>query len=203
MSETGTTFTHWRDDASGHRGLSIDRQPSANIDHYYRRIRTAERDHVLGEDCIVWRSEPAVARPYQSHTLTCETADGIQLWSRTLSSGSAAVSGWSRTVSFTRRPVSAAEVRPPRHLLRWGSWRELAPAAGAVTPASGPQRDYEVRLEGSAGREQARIFRASHGWSYSEVRGQPLRSITVRSDAVAIDYREWPAGGRRGSRSGR
>lgn len=191
---TGTSVTHWRDEASGYQGFSIERQPSNDIDHYYRRIRTAERDHALGEDCVVWRSERAVTQPNQPYTLTCETADGIQLWSRTVSSGPAQALGWARTVSFTRRPVSAAEVRPPRHLLRWGSWRDFATAVDAVAPASGPPRDYEVRLEGNRGREQARIFRASHGWTYSELRGQPLRSISIRSNAVVIDYSEAPDG---------
>lgn len=191
---TGASVTHWRDDASGYRGFMINRHPSDDRPYRYRRARTGERDHALGEECVVWRSDRADAPATSPYYLTCETADGIQLWSRTVSSVPGLALGWSRTVSFTRRPVPAAEVRPPRRLLRWQSWRDLATAADAVATAPGPPRNYEVRLEGSRGRERAQIFRASHGWAYSEVRGQALRSISIRGNGVVIDYREEPNG---------
>jgi hypothetical protein len=185
---TGTSVTHWRDDASGNRGFSISRHASDDGYHLYRRVRTEEQDHALGEDCAVWRSERVNAQPNQEpRYLTCETADGIQLWSRTLSSSGSEL-GSSRTVSFARRHVSTAEVRPPRHLLRWRSWRDLAPAVEGPAPASAQPRDYEVRLSGGQGREQARIMRASRGWTYHESRGSTRRTISIRNDAIAIDY---------------
>ncbi|HEV2817541.1 MAG TPA: hypothetical protein VGW40_10035 [Allosphingosinicella sp.] len=165
---TGTSVTRWRDDASGNRGFSISRHASDDSYHLYRRVRTEERDHALGEDCTVWRSERVSAQPNQEpRYLTCETADGIQLWSRTVSQCGSEL-GSSHTVSFARRPVSTAEVRPPRHLLRWRSWRDLARVAEGSTSASRQPRDYEVRLEGPQGREQARIMRASRGWTYAD-----------------------------------
>ena len=188
---SGVSIEYGAGNAPGNWGFSINRHAS-NEDHYrYRRTPTGERDRLLGEECFVWRFERVGATQGDLAYLSCETADGIQLWARTLSGQTGHVLASSRTLSVARRPVAAAEVLPPRGLLRWRSWRAVARPAEPVAPPSNRPPDYEVRLEGGGdGTQRAHIVRASRGWTYQESRWPHMRSLMIRSVAVAIDYRE-------------
>jgi len=187
---SGVSIEYGAGNAPGNWGFSINRHASNEV-YRFSRVRTDERDRLLGEECFVWRFERVGATQGDLAYLSCETADGIQLWARTLSGQTGHVLASSRTLSFARRPVAAAEVLPPWGRLRWRSWRALAGPAERAAPPSNRPPDYEVRLAGRGeGAQQAQILRASRGWTYAESRWRHMRSMMIRSIAVAIDYRE-------------
>lgn len=184
------SVTYLRDDSGHYDVLSIARHPSSETYSLYRRARTGERDRALGEDCEVWSTTRIGERDGEGvNHLSCDTADGIQLWSRAVGFRTGYVVAQSRTLSFRRRPVRPEEVRPPRDLLRWSYWRNLA-AAGDVAPERRVP-DHELRLASrhGANMEGSRIMRRRGAWSYSEdTERAGERRIQIANRVISIGY---------------
>lgn len=176
-------------EAGRYRSMLIRRYSSTDSYHRYRRLPTGVRERVLGEECEIWRTTRVGAREGEEPVLlSCDTADGIQLWSRAAST-SGYVIEQSRTISFRRRPVAAEEIRPPADLLRWPYWRDL-PAEGSPVawPAHRP-RNYELRLQGSGAGERERVLRSHGDWTYtSRILSGSVRHFRIDNRIVAIGY---------------
>jgi hypothetical protein len=185
------TFSYSTDQHGRVRGLGLAR--SANSYERLLRERTGRRDHAVGEACEIWRVyRPDEARDTIRGIESCETADGIQLWTRAqYSSGFVQLS---RMISLRRRPVEPAEVRPAAHLLRWSDWRDLSP------PGPAPTRrltGYEVRLESlqRAGATQTQVMRRRGDWTYLEaIRGDGSRIVALDNRAMFLSYQAGPDG---------
>ncbi|HMG47347.1 MAG TPA: hypothetical protein VK614_07790 [Allosphingosinicella sp.] len=183
-----------RDQAGHYRTLAIDRHASTDTFHRYRRARTGARERVLGEDCEVWNSARVGAgSDHEIDLLSCETADGIQLWSRTVVRRTGAVIEQSRTLSFRRRAVRPDEVRPPLDLLRPLYWRALA-----GTPEAGAPAGHEIRLamEGDRSAQAWRVIRRRGDWAFVATGDQGgTERTSLETPTLAIQY-ETEAGGR-------
>lgn len=183
-----------RDEAGHYRSLAISRQPATDTFHLYRRARTGARERVLGEDCEVWNSARVGAgSDHEIDLLSCETADGIQLWSRTVVRRTGAVIEESRTLSFRRRAVRPDEVRPPRDLLRWSYWRALAGTPVPVEPAG---HEIGLVMEGDRGVQAWRVIRRRGDWGYVATGDQDgTRRSSLDTPIIGIQY-ETEADGR-------
>jgi hypothetical protein len=188
--ESGTSVTYARGEAGGYRYIAIGRTATNDTYSRYRRERTGGRDRALGEPCEIWRQVRVNSEPYGPEVLSCETHDGIQLWTRTQGMDVRhIIIAETRTLSFRRRPVAPGEVLPPADLLRWAYWFNLPALSGAPPPR--PPLDYELRLgRGSDyGAEQSRIMRRRGPWTYLEqVRGDGNRAITIDNRIVSLTY---------------
>jgi hypothetical protein len=159
---------------------------SRHSDRTYARVRTGRRDSLLGETCEVWlyQREP--------HAVDCVTEDGVQLWSRSFYTGGE-LSGGTRAISLVRRRVDASEVRPPRVMFAWETWRR------GIANASGPPND-EVTLVSPDG-QQAMIRRRA-GWRYRDGADLVLRQgerhieLTHEASGLYLHYRAYPDGAR-------
>ena len=128
----GTTYRIERDPAGAVRRLTVERYRAGDRFHAVARAATGRRDTALGEACEIW----TITGQYY-HVESCETADGIQLWSRHPSPGAGPDIFAARALSIERRPVRPEEVRPPPDFFRLAPW----PAVSA-----GGEPGYEVRL---------------------------------------------------------
>lgn len=154
----GTTYRIVRDPAGAVQRLTVERYRAGDRVHAVSRAATGRRDNALGEACEIW----AITGQYY-HVESCETADGIQLWSRFPSPGAGPDIFAARAISIERRPVRPEEVRPPADFFRLAPWPTLS--------ATG-QAGYEVRLV-STTRGEARV----------QVRRQRADSGSGRSDS--------------------
>lgn len=137
---SGTTFQYSPLPDGRYGSVWINRHASGDTRNLYQRIRTGRRERVLGEDCEIWNMRDAgEASGVPIDRLSCETSDGVQLWTRGESPNSPTIFSTSRTLSVTRRPIPAQTVRPPRDLLELNAWFQ---DAGPAAPAS----DHRVRL---------------------------------------------------------
>lgn len=188
---SGISIAYWGD-AEGYQGLTIRRHASSDNYGLYQRRPTGTHERVLGEDCEVWqttRVQPIAGA--ELSLLSCDTADGIQLWSRAVSSRGVIIAE-SRTTSFRRRPVRPEEIRPPADLLRWTHWRSLvAREPLPAWPAHRP-RNYELHLQGNGseyGGERERMLRSHDDWTYMDtIRHQGDRSVRVDNRVIMVDY---------------
>lgn len=183
-------------EAGRYRSMLIRRHARTDSYSRYRRLPTGVRERVLGEDCEVWRTNRVGARDGEEpDLLSCETADGIQLWSRAVGSRGYVIQE-TRTISFRRRPVAAEEVRPPTDLLRWSYWRDLqAEHPPPVWPARRP-RNFELHLHGPRGGDRERVLRSHGDWSYTHrISHDGSRHIRIDNRIVAVGY-ETEADGR-------
>jgi hypothetical protein len=189
--ESGTSVTYARDEAGRYRYIAIGRTPTTDPDGRYRRERTGGRDRALGEECEIWRLVRVDSGAHGPEVLSCETHDGIELWTRTQGSDIRhIIIAETRTLSFRRRPVAPSEVLPPADLLRWDYWFNLPPLSGAPPPPRAPL-EYELRL-GPADDyavERSRIMRRRGPWTYLErVRDHGIRSIAIDNRIVSLTY---------------
>lgn len=157
----------------------------------YARVATGERHYYLGELCEVWRTTGTGTYSGVSW-LSCDTPDGIRMWSRAVGSGGTVLS-WSRTLEFQRRDVQPEEIRPPADALDWENWRSLAQRAESA--ASGEQAaNFEVRLENLPrnGGTQLRIERRRGDWSYSrrDNYGRLYIAVDQRAFASSVELLE-------------
>jgi len=146
-------------------------------------------ERVLGEDCEIWRTTRVQAiAGADLELLSCDTADGVQLWSRAVGFRGVIIAE-SRTLSFRRRPVSRDEVRPPADLLRWAYWRNLpAREVLPVWPSRRP-RDYELHQQGGEHGERARLLRSHGDWTYTDrIRGWGGRHVRIDNRIILFDY---------------
>jgi hypothetical protein len=189
--ESGTSVTYDRDEAGRYRYIAIGRTATNDSYSRYRRERTGGRDRALGEDCEIWRQVRVNSEPYGPEVLSCETHDGIRLWTRTQGMDIRhTIVAETRTLSFRRRPVAPSEVLPPADLLRWAYWFNLPPLSGTPPPPRAPL-DYELRLGAGDdyGSERSRIMRRRGPWTYLEqVRGDGNRAVTIDNRIVALTY---------------
>jgi hypothetical protein len=188
--ESGTSVGYMRDEAGQYRHLAITRAATSDIYGRYRRERTGGQDRALGEACEIWRLVRAGDTDRNGiEVQSCETRDGIQLWTRSRSRRTGSVLNESRMLSFRRRAVRPGEVRPPADLLRWAYWRDLAPL-GAMPAQPRAQFDYDLRLTAAGlGGEQSRILRRRGPWTYTEsVLGEARRSIGIDNRVIMLAY---------------
>jgi hypothetical protein len=153
---SGTTFMVERDAAGVARSLSVERLRAASESRMLRRERTGARGDALGEVCEVW-----TIGGFYHRQESCETSDGVQLWSRDLYSNGTVYRS-TRIVSLERRPVAAQEVRPPAQFFRLVSH----PAVAAPAPNS---PSFEVRLAATGSdevREEVLRARGNLGGGY-------------------------------------
>jgi hypothetical protein len=180
-------------DVDGYQGLIIRRHSDTDNYSLYQRRPTGTRERVLGEDCEVWLTTRVGSSggSGQLDLLSCDTSDGIQLWSRAVGSRGVIIAE-SRTISFRRRPVRPEEVRPPADLLRWDYWRSL-PARESLPawPARRP-RNYELHLQGGADAyegERERLLRSHGDWTYTDTVGHERdRRVRIDNRVILIDY---------------
>lgn len=187
---SGVSINYARDSAGRIFYLQADRHPASDRYHVMRRVPTGRRGRALGERCEVWSTTRVGERPGEGvNWLSCETRDGVQLWTRAESLRSGSVLGSARATSVERRPLRREEVRPPAALLDLASWRE-----GSVFPAAATPR-YDVRFE-AAGGGGVRILRRQGEWTYSERPGlDGGRRLDIRNDVAFFGYEE-EVGGR-------
>lgn len=186
----GLSVTHMRDDRGRYDMLSIARHPSDETYSRYRRVRTGERDRALGEDCEVWSTTRIGESEGEGlNLLSCDTADGIQLWSRSVGIRAAFVVAQSRTLSFRRRPVRPEEVRPPRGLLRWSYWRTLAGRGGMAPARAVPDHELHLASGPRANSDLSRIMRRRGDWTYSDT-GSPagIRRVQIDNRIISVAY---------------
>lgn len=137
---------------------------------------TAEQDNVLGETCRVWDVYRSVGpRGAGFRRLGCVTADGIEVWRKTIGARGATISA-GRTMAVERRTAARVFVEPPRNLLDLKPW--LATPAATVNP----QGDFEVLLATTP--PGGRIHVRRHAvWTYEETMGPSGRStVSWRED---------------------
>lgn len=153
---SGTTFQIARDPLGAILGVTASRDEPGEY-FRYRRTPTGRHDNVLGEDCQVWslvRIGDADGEGIEVQA--CETADGIQLWSRALSRRNGTLLSDERAISLERRPVQPGEVLPPADFFSRAPWPTLAGAGAA--------RGYEVVLAStSRGRRLETVVRGQSG----------------------------------------
>jgi len=196
---SGTSVRYERDEAGQYRQMTIGRVATTDPDSRYRREPTGRRDRALGEDCAIWRLVRVGDTDRDPlDELSCETRDGIQLWTRTVSTRAGLVITQTRTLSFRRRTVRSAEVRPPADLLRWAYWRDLAPL-GTAPAQPRAQFDYDLRLADAAnqGAVKWRIMRRRGPWTYQESVqwAAHRRYVALDNRRIVLSY-EAEAGGR-------
>ena len=188
---SGNSITWSRDANGGYRALTINRHSTADTYDLRYRTRTGQRDRALGEACEVWRTRNVdPAHSYYDH-LTCETSDGIELWSRNVLSNGTELSGSTRTVELQRRPVARQEVLPPRDVLRWSYWRGERREAGPQTGTDRQPQHYEVRMEPVGGRGHPWLVNRRRGdWRYREsIDANGQLYVEVDNGLVQIYYR--------------
>jgi hypothetical protein len=164
----------------------------------YRSFQTGEADVVMGEPCKVWnvyRRPPDERGRGGFARLGCVTADGIELWRRTVGHDGDVLSS-AQATRVERRSVEPAEVRPPGDLLsleRWfgtGAWVRVAAPAG--------KSDFEVVLAPTGNlSEPAMIVRSRYPWRYEDRHdeGKPRRLSIRREDrATGLDMYLGPQG---------
>lgn len=187
--ESGTSITYARDGSGGYRYVSIGRTATTDSYSRYRRERTGGRDRALGEDCEIWRLVRVNSEPYGAEVLSCDTHDGIQLWTRTQNMDTHQLIFETRTLSFRRRRVAQSEALPPADLLRWADWRDLPPPSGAPPPSAPLEYDLRLAEAGDTGGERSRIMRRRGPWTYLEqVRQDTNRSVTLDNRIVILSY---------------
>lgn len=179
-------------DADGYQGLIIRRYADSDNYGLFQRRPTGTRERVLGEDCEIWRTTRV--RPIagaELDLLSCDTADGIQLWSRAVGSRGVIIAE-SRTISFRRRPVRPEEIRPPADLLRWAHWRSLAAREPLPAWLAHRPRNYELHLQGGVDAyegERERLLRSHDDWSYADtIRHRGDRSVRIDNRVIMVDY---------------
>jgi hypothetical protein len=169
---TGVSIYLDHDDDGRISYLHARRFGARNVDQNYehtgfKRTPTGQRETLLGETCEVWRAELDDPPPRDKGIVEgCLTADGVELWRRTLMPDGSSSSA-RRAVSVERRPVGA-EARPPSSLFDLRRWAGRRPAPDA-------RPNNEVRMTGSdvaAGLEGELILRRRDGWTYSEWPGR-------------------------------
>lgn len=175
--------------AGAYDRVSIRRHSRTDLYNLYQRRATRRRERVLGEECQIWSTtriggNSGVELDLQS----CDTADGIQLWSRAVGSRGTIIAE-SRTTSFRRRPVSPGEIRPPADLLRWAHWRDLPVRGATASWPTGRARNYELRLEGTRGGERQRVLRSRGDWTYTDrILGDGGRYLRIDNRIIGINY---------------
>lgn len=189
---SGVSLSYGRDESGAVRSVIVSRHPSTGTYYRYSRERTQATDHVLGEDCTVWLTRRLGEPPGQGvNWLSCDTDDGIQLWTKAESGYDGSVVASSKATRVERRAFSQRAVRPPAEVFRFDRWAVAPRAPGAVgfevqfqevSPRDGPARSRTLRRRGQARLEDTR-----------SVNGE--RRVMILHAAATVDYVQ-EAGGR-------
>jgi hypothetical protein len=188
-----------RDTAGGYSYVWIKTRPDSSARGMdYRSFRTGETDVVLGEPCDVWKvyRSPPDERGYGGFArLGCVTADGIELWQRTIGTDSDVLSS-AEAMRLERRSVDAAEVRPPDDLLSLERWFGAGASTRDAIPAG--ELDFEVVLAHSEDLGEPTVtVRRRYPWRYEDRydEGRPRRLFIWREDRVTwLDVYVGPQG---------
>jgi hypothetical protein len=166
-----------RDEAGRYLGLQIDPEAyDSSPGIQYDSSKTGAVETALGERCEVWNVYRAPAdRGMGGWARTgCVTADGVELWRKTV--GRYGEMSSARAFSVKRRPIGARAVHPPGDLLDLRAWG-VADVAGA-----GGRPDFEVVLAVDPGSNRpAMTIRRHAPWIYedaSDFRG--VRTVSSR-----------------------
>lgn len=169
----GASVNRWR----GPRGETIQLYgpaPLQPVDEAPPARRLDQADQLVGETCQVWEVVRTSAYGYGRRDLSCRTADGLTLWSRTEDSGGVIQS--MRATSLIRRPVRRSEVRPPADLIA----RRRLFGAATSRPASG----WEVSLQSWRGGD-VQVIRRSGAWTVDQ-NSPPLRGFTIQNSETGL-----------------
>jgi len=154
-------------------GFSVFLRPERSPYWDRAAIKTGERQTFLGETCTVWDVARSGTSPNELRRTSCVTDDGIELWYKLATTTS--VFTRAEATRVERRPVPAAETRPPRDALRLDPWFD-----NAAVPAKTPP-DFEAVLERTdGGPKSTRTIRQRGGWTSVAVHeGTALRTLDV------------------------
>jgi hypothetical protein len=182
---SGTSITLRRNREGVLDTLLVERNFDPEPVGHLRRERTGRSDTALSETCEIWALTSALLG---TATESCETADGIPLWTRHRERV------YSRAVSVQRRIVRPEEARPPVDLFDQIGWPQLD------LVEAGSQSGYEVRLASrSRGVERTTVLRGQghfrsgsregrrdEGWHYWATDGTSSYSYQVDRRGRAI-----------------
>lgn len=144
----------------GPNAITISRAKGA--EPLYRRISTGERRRIAGESCTMWRAVPIKEHGVEHRA--CVTDDGVVLYEAALYRDGSTMEE-RIALRVERRPVSKAEVLPPRLALSWPHW--VHRLRNPITKGL----NFEVRLTQSntpAGHVFEKYHRAAGGWESAE-----------------------------------
>lgn len=183
---SGVSIGYARDPAGRVFYFTMSRHPDSDRYYLMRRAPTGRSARALGERCDLWSTTRLNERPGEGvNWLSCETRDGVQLWTRAESMRSGSVLSSARTVSVERRRLRPDEVRPPAALFDLAIWRD-----GATFPRAAATH-YAVRFAASRGLPGARAVRRQGDWTYSERPGlDGGRSVTIENGVAFYHYAE-------------
>ncbi len=137
----------------------------------------ADAGSYAGEHCKWWqlfRRGPGNGQ-YGPFWFSCQSADGIEIATKTLLSADDRPMSETQLVKLTRGPVAEAEVRPPARLFRPDFW--LAPLrAYPEKPATAA--DFEVRM-------------VSGNAAFRMLRHYPWRAEEQRDEDGTVRFRVW------------
>ena len=171
--------------AGEYGGFSIILGPERLSDWDHTPIKTNERQTFLGEACTVWEvlraRNPGPARPQLTRT-SCVTDDGIELWYKV--ANPSYVFSRAEATRVERRPVTSAEVQPPRGLFDLDPWFE-----NAALPTKTPP-DFEAVLEQAGDAKATRTIRRRGGWTSIAVNsGTALQTLDISHGFGSFKFR--------------
>jgi hypothetical protein len=182
----GVSIAYVRDPGGNISYFTVSRHPDDDQYHLMRRAPTGRSARALGERCRLWSTTRLNEQPGEGvKWLSCETRDGIQLWTRAESMRSGSILRSARAISVERRRLRLEEVRPPATLFDLAIWLD-----GARFPREAATR-YAVRFAASRGLPGTRIVRRQGDWTYSERPGADGgRSVTIENGVASYSYTE-------------
>lgn len=106
-----------------------------------KATRTGASDTVLGEQCEIWSSTPALTDHHGYRDLSCIATDGIVLWNGYQVQFAREPTIGSRAISIERRTPGWEEFSFPGEALDWSYWSSRLALNDAAQP------EYEIRYE--------------------------------------------------------
>lgn len=186
---SATSFTYTRGGDGRYDSVWVSRPASGGLGRY-RRFDTGRRETALGAGCRIWNTRgPGDSEEEGVNALSCDTRDGITLWTRTELARGGTVVSQTRALSFQRRPVPAAMARPPADLLRLAFWRP----GDSAWAAAGPDFRVEFAADGR-GAPPSRLrrilqrhgdWRSTDKWQYDG-----SRLLTMHNRRASLTYRQ-------------
>jgi hypothetical protein len=169
--ESNTSFSVVRGLDDGFQWITVQRDTEALAPYRLHRRRQGSNASWLGEPCERWSMNSTI---YDGDS--CETPDGVQLWTRQLR-GDGSIMSSSQAVSVERRPVRRDEAQVPADFFG----QLPPPRAGAAEDAAA----FEVRFVFGRGRDRVEeLYRQSGTARFSR-----RRSADNRVTFEAVD--EW------------
>ena len=174
--ESDTSFSIVRGLIDGFQWITVQRDSEALAPYRLHRRRIGSNASWLGEPCERWSMNSAI---YDGDS--CETPDGVQLWTRQLR-GDGAIMSSNQAVSVERRPVRRDEAQVPADF--FGQLPSLR--AGAAEDAGA----FEVRFVFGRGRDRVEELYRQSGTARFTRRQSADNSVAYAGsdEQVIFDY---------------